>query len=117
MGYGTEPVLPFGREFITYTDQQLLLAFYNQTKGVTPRIEKHILNIQDLKFRMVHMSGKENPVDWNSRHSEKIQNWSESLLENHFVDDGDELKLNRVTANHNLEVFDGKWHYQDQNGH
>ena len=62
------------------------------------------------------MSGKENPVDWNSRHSEKIQNWSEPLLENHFVD-GDELRLNRVTANHNLEVFDGKWHYQVQNGH
>ena len=46
-----------GREFLTYTDHQPLLAFYNQTKRVTPRIEKHILHIQDLKFRMAHLPG------------------------------------------------------------
>ena len=87
-----------GRTFTTHCDHQPLLPFYNGTKRPTPRVEKHILAIQDLDYTMVHMPGKDNPTDWNSRHPELIDNWSSKLLEKHGVDNGEEIRLNRVIA-------------------
>ena len=87
-----------GRKFITYCDHQPLLAFYNGRKCATPRVERHILTIQDLDFKMVYMPGKENPADWNSRHPEQINEWSKHLRKKHQVDSGEEIRLNRVHA-------------------
>ena len=44
------------------------------------------------------MPGKENPTDWNSRHPESIDGWSENLRRKHLVDRGEEIRLNRVYA-------------------
>ena len=87
-----------GRKFVTYCDHQPLLAFYNGRKQATPRVERHILTIQDLDYNMVYMPGKENPADWNSRHPEPIEGWSENLRKKHLVDSGEEIRLNRVHA-------------------
>ena len=83
-----------GRTFKTYCDHKPLLPFYNGTKRSTPRVEKHLLSIQDLDFKMVHMPGKENPTDWNSRHPESIEDWSKSMREKHDVDDGEDQVRN-----------------------
>ena len=87
-----------GRQFTTFCDHKPLLPFYNGTKKPTPRVEKHILSIQDLQFRMEFIRGKENPVDWSSRHPEDIDTWSEEERRKHGVDDGEEIRLNRVIA-------------------
>ena len=57
-----------GRQFTTYCDHKPLVPFYNGKKKPTPRVEKHILSIQDLKYKMEFIPGKGNPADWNSRH-------------------------------------------------
>ena len=49
------------------------------------------------------MTGKENPADWNSRHPEDIRKWSEEERRKHEVDEGEEIRLNRVTAIRKLE--------------
>jgi hypothetical protein len=87
-----------GRVINTYTDHQPLLPMYNATKKATPRIEKHILKVQDLNFTMKFLPGKSNPTDWNSRHPEKIDNWDEKYKQKHDIDTGEELRLNRVLA-------------------
>jgi hypothetical protein len=40
------------RQFIIHCDHAPLLPFYSGRKKVTPRLEKHLLKIQDLKFKM-----------------------------------------------------------------
>ena len=87
-----------GRHFVTFCDHKPLVPFYNNTKKPTPRVEKHMLSIQDLKYKMEFIPGKENPVDWNSRHPEDISTWSEEERRKHDVDEGEEIRLNRVTA-------------------
>ena len=87
-----------GRKFLTYCDHQPLLAFYNGRKKATPRVERHILTVQDLDFKMVYVSGKDNPADWNSRHPESIEGWSDNLKKKHQIDGGEEIRLNRVHA-------------------
>ena len=47
---------------------------------------------------MKYMPGKENPTDWNSRHSESIDEWSGYQRKKHNVDDGEEISLNRIVA-------------------
>ena len=47
---------------------------------------------------MVYMAGKDNPVDWNSRHPESIEGWSDNLRKKHQIDGGEEIRLNRVHA-------------------
>ena len=92
-----------GRVFNTYTDHRPLVPFYNATKRATPRVEKHILWVQDLKFKMCYMPGKDNPTDWNSRHPESIGNWSSDEQRKHNVDNGEEIRLNRVIALRKLD--------------
>ena len=87
-----------GRQFLTYCDHQPLLAFYNGRKRATPRVERHILTVQDLDYKMVYMAGKDNPADWNSRHPESIEGWSDNLRKKHQIDGGEEIRLNRVCA-------------------
>ena len=52
---------------------------------------------------MEFIPGKENPADWNSRHPEDIKNWSEEEKRKHGVDEGEEIRLNRVTAVRKLD--------------
>ena len=87
-----------GRVFNSYTDHQPLLPMYNETKKATPRIEKHILRVQDLYFTMKYLPGKSNPTDWNSRHPEKIEEWDGKSRRKHDIDNGEEIRLNRVLA-------------------
>ena len=94
-----------GREFITYTDHRPLLPLYNHSKKATPRIEKHILRVQDLNFHLKFMAGKSNPSDWYSRHPEDIEQWSDRQKEHHNVDSGRELHLNRISAVRKLDKF------------
>ena len=79
-------------------DRETLLPFYNGTEKPTPRIQKHILSIQDLQFHMEFIPGKENPVDGSSRHPEDIAPWSEEGTCKHGVDDGEEIRQSRVLA-------------------
>ena len=72
-----------------------LLQWHEETH---PHVEKHILSIQDLQFHMEFIPGKENPVDWSSRHPEDIATWSEEKRCKHGVDDGEEIRQNRVLA-------------------
>ena len=92
-----------GREFISYTDHRPLVPFYNAKKKATPRVEKHILSIQDLKYKMKHLPGKENPTDWNSRHPEQIESWTQEERLKHDIDNGEEIRLNRVIAVQKLD--------------
>ena len=92
-----------GRVFNTYTDHQPLLPMYNETKKATPRIEKHILNVQDLNFTMKFLPGKSNPTDWNSRHPEDIDGWDEKCKQKYGIDTGEEVRLNRVFAVNKLD--------------
>ena len=92
-----------GRNFISFTDHRPLLPFYNAKKKPTPRVEKHILWIQDLKYEMKYMPGKDNPTDWNSRHPEVIEDWTEEEKRKHNVDNGEEIRLNRVVAVRKLD--------------
>ena len=94
-----------GREFTTYTDHRPLLPLYNHSKKAAPRIEKHILRVQDLNFHMKFMAGKSNPSDWYSRHPEDIEQWSDLQKEHHNVDSGRELRLNRISAVRKLDKF------------
>ena len=82
-----------GREFISYTDHRPLLSFYNNKKKATPRIQNHLLRVQDLNFRMEFLAGKKNPSDWYSRHPEDITEWSERVKESHGIDRGEEIRL------------------------
>ena len=94
-----------GRPFVTLTDHRPLFPFYNHTKKATPRIERHILRIQDLNFRMEYMSGKTNPSDWYSRNPDSIDDWTLHEKERHDIDTGVELQLNRVLAVKKLDKF------------
>ena len=87
-----------GRKFTTYCDYEPLLPFYNGKKKATPRVEKHILANQDLDFEMKYIRGKDNPTDWNSRHPESLDLWSQRMKEKHKVDTGEELRLNKMEA-------------------
>ena len=71
---------------------------YNGTKKATPRVEKHILSVQDLTYTMVFMPGKENPADWSSRHPENIEDWSDYEKKKHGLDEGEEIRLNKIRA-------------------
>lgn len=92
-----------GRTFTTFTDHKPLLPFYNCTKRPTPRVEKHILSVQDLSYKMEFMEGKQNPTDWNSRHPEQIDTWTEQQRRKHELDEGEEIRLNRVIAINKLD--------------
>ena len=89
-----------GRKFTTFCDHEPLLPFYNCMKKATPRVEKHILTLanQDLDFEMKYIQGKDNPTDWNSRHPESLDSWSQRMKEKHEVDTGEELRLNKMEA-------------------
>ena len=104
-GMGQHRYYLIGRHFKTITDHRPLLAFYNNKKKATPRIEKHLIKTQDLNYTMEFMEGKKNPSDWYSRHPEDISNWSERQLEKHNVDTGKELQMNRVLAVRKLDKF------------
>lgn len=92
-----------GRSFVTCCDHKPLLPFYNGTKRPTPRIEKHILTTQDLTYTMKFLPGKQNPTDWNSRHPNKIETWSDVERRKHGVDEGEEIRLNRVIVVRKLD--------------
>ena len=92
-----------GRHFTTFCDHKPLVPFYNGTKKPTPRVEKHLLTIQDLKYSMEYIPGKENPVDWISRHPEDIRTWSAEEKRKHGVGDGEEIRLNRLLAVRKLD--------------
>ena len=67
------------RKFTTLCDHKPLLSFYNGKKKTTPRMEKHIVANQDLDFEMKYIRGKDNPTDWNSRHPESLDSWSQRM--------------------------------------
>ena len=50
-----------GRHFVTFCDHKPLVPFYNNTKKPTPRVEKHMLSIQDLKYKMNSFQAKRIP--------------------------------------------------------
>ena len=51
-----------GRTFTTYTYHKPLLPFYNCTTRPTPRVEKHILSVQDLSYKMEFMGNRTPPT-------------------------------------------------------
>lgn len=56
-------------EFTVVIDNKPLLSFFNGYRAdTTPRIQKHKLNLQEYKFKLVHEPGENNPADYMSRH-------------------------------------------------
>ena len=92
-----------GRVFNTFCDHKPLLPMYNGTKKAIPRVEKHILSVQDLKYNMVFMPGEENPADWISRHPENTEDWSGHEKRKHGLNEGEEIHLNKIRAVHRVD--------------
>ena len=59
-----------GKQFQIATDHKPLLPLFNNPQAkLPPRIERIILNMQNLDFSMIHIPGKENVTDYMSRHA------------------------------------------------
>ena len=54
---------------------------------------------------MIFMPGKDNPADWSSRHPENIEDWSEQEKKKHGLDEGEEIRLNKIMTFRRLFLF------------
>ena len=59
-----------GKQFQIAADHKPLLPLFNNPQAkLPPRIERIILQMQNLDFSMIHIPGKENVTDYMSRHA------------------------------------------------
>ena len=82
--------------FDSYTDHEPLLSIFGGNKRGNGRVERHRLKVQDLKYTMKYIPGKENPTDYASRHPTPISEYTEGDKRRMIMDVDDELCINRI---------------------
>ena len=86
-----------GNKFTSWGDHQPLIPLYNDlTRPAPVRISKHRSKIIDLTFVDKYLPGKQMPADYNSRHPQPIEHFSQQEREDHMVDDGEDVQIMRV---------------------
>ena len=84
-----------GINFVSYTDNEPLLAIFGGNKRGNSRVERHRIKIQGFSYTMRYIAGKENPTDFASRHP--TGNNCRHGRQNHdIVEDDDELCISRI---------------------
>ena len=85
-----------GIYFDSYTDHEPLLSIFGGNKRGNGRVERHRLKVQDLKYTMKYIPGKENPTDYASRHPKPITEYTDSEQRSMIMDEDDELCISRI---------------------
>jgi len=85
-----------GIYFDSYTDHEPLLSIFGGNKRGNGRVERHRLKVQDLKYTMKYIPGKENPTDYASRHPKPITEYTDSEQRSMLMDEDDELCISRI---------------------
>ena len=97
-----------GIHFETYTDHRPLLAVYNGRRRGNARVERHRLKVQEYNFTAHHLSGKENPCDYTSRHPRALQQLTEAEYEDMGLESEDEVCISTVITNDLPDAVDLK---------
>ena len=89
-----------GSTFTSWSDHKPLIPLYNNHQAPTSkRIARHRDKIQDLKYTMHYLPGKENPCDYGSRHPLPIKHLHEIDKTKMDLDTGDEIFIKKITFN------------------
>ena len=88
-----------GIPFDSYTDHQPLLHIYNGRRKGNARVERHRLKVQEFKYTVKYLPGKENTCDYQSRHPVPLSEYSTKQMEDMVIDANDELCINSIITN------------------
>ena len=86
-----------GSAFTSWCDHKPLIPLYNNRQSaVSKRIARHREQVQDLKYTMMHLPGKENPCDYGSRHPLPIEQLEENEKEKLGLNTGNEIYVRKL---------------------
>ena len=87
-----------GIKFKSYTDHQPLIPIYSGNKRGNARVERHRLKVQGFQYDMKYLPGKDNPCDYQSRHSLPLDTFSDRQLDEMLIDRDDELCISKIVT-------------------